>query len=69
MTRSALAFLVALSIAVPATAKAIRKSPRTLRRWRANGSPRIPWYEVGGRILYAARDVETFVASCRRGVS
>ena len=42
-----------------------RISPRSLERWRANGTGPA-WLRVGGRVVYPAEDVEHFERQHRR---
>jgi DNA-binding transcriptional MerR regulator len=39
-------------------------SPSTLRKWRCKDVG-LPYYRVGGRIVYDIREVEAFLQSCR----
>ena len=39
-------------------------SPRTLERWRRQGTGP-PWLEIGGRVRYDAGDIEKWKAACR----
>lgn len=46
------------------TSELLRRSPETLRYWRARGDgPH--WFKIGRRVLYARADVEAFIADAR----
>lgn len=46
----------------------LRTTPETCRYWRHIGKgPKS--FKVGRRVLYAAEDVETFIAEARQGVA
>ena len=46
----------------------LRTSPETVRFWRHAGNKGPKSFKVGRRVLYAAEDVEAFIADAR-GVS
>lgn len=49
-------------------ANMLRTSPETVRFWRhAHKGPKS--FKVGRRVLYAAEDVEAFIAEARQGVA
>ena len=48
-------------------AKALGVSVSWLDADRANAEVRIPFFKIGGRILYRRADVLAFLESCRQG--
>jgi hypothetical protein len=43
------------------TAREVHKKPQTLAYWRCSRVVDLPYYKIGGRILYKKRDVLAFI--------
>jgi hypothetical protein len=48
------------------TAAILGKSEQTLAWWRCSKRYDLPFFKVGGRVLYDQRDVFDFLESCRK---
>lgn len=46
-------------------AKMLGKTPGTLAVWASTGSQNLPYYKVGGKVLYKKSDIVAFIESGR----
>ncbi|HEX3321065.1 MAG TPA: helix-turn-helix domain-containing protein [Terriglobales bacterium] len=47
------------------TSQQIKRTVQTLSEWRCTGRYPLPFYKVGGRILYKQEDVDAFLEESR----
>lgn len=55
-------------LTIPEVAEMLRVPPQTVRYWRHVGKGPVS-FKVEGRVLYARRDVEAYIAAARAGAS
>lgn len=46
-------------------AEYIGVSYRTLTKWAVTGRPFIPYYKIGGKVVYKKSDLDNYLAQCR----
>ena len=35
----------------------------TLTIWRSKGHPKLPYYKIGGKVMYSESDIEAFISN------